>query len=318
MSKYIKYAFFIIISLILSCSSNLTFIDTGNIIYIGRIDSLQIISGKESELIKFPDRDSSWLWCPVPLNQKDSFIIYESYGLQDTINHILGQLILLDDQCNVLDTIYRPKPYESIQTYFPSFNDSLVLIHVCMTDTNDFSTLQLSKSRIYLFNFSSKTCERLVLADSITTIEINQSPWSPGCNSFVFTSMGNTYNQENRRVLIHNIPKSSTTFIDKGSQAIWHSIKDDYLLFIRGCSLIQYEILSKNEKVIYETSENHKIDWFRFSSNKEYIIVQNHIEKQINDISMDCRATYTAAIHLDDNKIKKVNYHFWDGNYWKQ
>lgn len=314
MSNKIYSILLFIINAFSSSNAQIELGEIGIKLYKEHSNSLLIIENNDTIKNKFPERKSSWFINPIPLNNSDSLIIYENFNDVDTSAYIFGQLILMDQKCNVFDTIYKLKSLEYIQSYFPTDNDSLVLIHVCQSDSFR-SGYNLAKSKLNIYDFERKSINNIILPDSIAIEYFNQSPWSPENNQFIVSINKYPYLLDNNEIFIYDLNNSSLKRIEKGDKPVWYKKKSREIVYIKNNKLLIHNIETNKNTVIYKSENNRIIDWCRFSNNGKFLVIRGHIEKKMNGY-IDASQQYTRIIRLSDMKIFRLNHAFREGDYW--
>lgn len=292
----------------------------GLIAYHEDNDGLYVYKGKRVlkktmlKVIKNPEPDikeinySSFIW----FNNKCHLLCQESLkSINYKRNSLKSNLVVIDINGNITDTIYASSTYEFAWNPAISPFDSKVVFTSYISNTEYGSDFQPVTLHVVDLK-TKKSIRKLGNFCSNYNFDLYERAWSLDENRFVYSLTGwRKFNSQPvpplirpLGIYIYDVAKDEHIKVsDFGENPIWSPKNDTIAYIINWDRILFYYPKSKTDDVYYNAADNEKITDIHWSPDGEYILIAGYSWKR----NPERTKYYERLIRVSSKEIVKHN-----------
>ena len=223
-------------------------------------------------------------------NTTDNFIgIEQLSNIKGRITR--GNVVLFNLQGEITDTVYEAKENELSGDAYLSVHDNKLLFKLTVDDFDPTNALgQLNRpASIVVMDFKKKEIIRKIDGvASLSSIELNESPWFSDEVRFVYDIRGNrkmTIGGEDvikfseiPGIYLYDLSADSHTLLAQGGYYGVVSPVADQVAYIRDRRIWIYDLKKNTQRAIYAAGKGEEIMHIHWTPDGEYIYLSNYTE----------------------------------------
>ncbi len=327
MGKKITHIVLLLIPLLLSCNKSYENIVKGKILYNNYITE-EKTDGTFLNYTKYFIYKNGKIWETNISSERDTNMYnLKWFNTNDNMLAQIGNDIIVETNSSGKEINQIIKLNNStIHEFYPDKNDKQILISYQQKTTGSKSFFGETSDpyTIAILDLEKDSLIELIKLKSGEIASINESPWAPDKNKFVFTYRTSknfkcegkkTFNKEG--VYIYNIQNKDFKYIDFGSNCIW-SDEGSYIAYMSENQIRTYDFALNKKSTIYKSSNKESIRQMHWVPKENTLYFKTYYCFLTLDIIYIGESVKHFGYHIKEDKLQQ--YRFVDYGYslsWK-
>lgn len=314
------------LTFLISCtSSSFDFKGTRLVKIHLNINKFLIVNGSSIDTIDLTSYSGHNFINPYLDNQKEYLLLQETWKNEDlgSYNH---QIVMLNLQGDIIDTIYIASENEDITSYSISPDNEKILIR-----SNDYfawrqtfslnpneSPLNVDTSKFVLdYNLvnirDKEIVKRFSMKSNFYISDLTECSWSPDSKRILIYYRNLDKSKGDEKVVGLDLKTLDTAHVDYGKNAIWSPIKPNEIFYTKEKKLIKYNIDNKQSSVILSLKDSENFKDLRYTPDGNFLYFNYWKDRLCNRILGDIVCypvnAYGKVYDLENMKSKRIKGH---------
>lgn len=209
------------------------------------------------------------------------------------------QLVLADTTGSILDTVYTPPPRTPLNFKLAP-NDSLLLLK---TYDDDCTGAGANFKYTFYDRYLKTALPDTIKVRKARGLPLRENVWSPDSRKVIISQWAG----RQVKASVYDVISKDTIYIDRGADFVWSPTDNEVVGYVKDYSVYTKNIVTGEEKVIFEGKKKREATDFRWSPDGETLMV--HVRTYLLNIQSNMsQANHIIYVSMKDGRESRTYY----------